>query len=91
MATVCASRRVAVGVVIETFVSAPRPPGSHLVVDETGRFIGSVSAGCVENDVIVAAVVDVTANGASRVLEFGVADETAWRAGLSCGDESLCW
>jgi xanthine dehydrogenase accessory factor len=54
------------------------------VVDETGAFIGSVSAGCVENDVIVAAL-DVIADGVAQRLEFGVADETAWRVGLSCG------
>jgi xanthine dehydrogenase accessory factor len=77
-------RGVAIATVIETFGSAPRPVGSHLIVDETGRFLGSVSAGCVENEVIVAAL-DVIASGAPRVLEFGVADEVAWRAGLSCG------
>ncbi|ATQ70663.1 MULTISPECIES: XdhC family protein [Methylosinus] len=77
-------RRVAIATVIETFGSAPRPVGAHLVVDETGAFVGSVSAGCVENDVIVAAL-DVIADGVAQRLEFGVADETAWRVGLSCG------
>jgi xanthine dehydrogenase accessory factor len=75
---------VAIATVVETFGSAPRPPGAHLVVDETGRFVGSVSAGCVEGDVIAAAL-DIIADGAPRLLEFGVADEVAWRAGLSCG------
>ncbi len=75
---------VAVATVVETFGSAPRPVGSHLVVAETGLFCGSVSAGCVEGDVIAAAL-DGIADGAPRFLEFGVADETAWRAGLSCG------
>ncbi|MBY6243018.1 XdhC family protein [Methylosinus sp. Sm6] len=79
-----ARRKVAIATVIETFGSVPRPVGAHLVVDETGAFVGSVSAGCVENDVIVAAL-DVIADGVARPLEFGVADETAWRVGLSCG------
>jgi xanthine dehydrogenase accessory factor len=79
-----AGREVAIATVIETFGSAPRPVGAHLVVDETGAFAGSVSAGCVENDVIVAAL-GVIADGVARRLEFGVADETAWRVGLSCG------
>jgi xanthine dehydrogenase accessory factor len=79
-----AGREVVIATVIETFGSAPRPIGAHLVVDETGAFGGSVSAGCVENDVIVAAL-DVIADGVARRLEFGVADETAWRVGLSCG------
>ncbi|MEK8091871.1 XdhC/CoxI family protein [Methylocystis sp. IM3] len=75
---------VAVATVVETFGSAPRPAGSLLVVEEGGLFCGSVSAGCVEGDVIAAAL-DCIADGAPRFLEFGVADETAWRAGLSCG------
>ena len=69
---------------IETFGSAPRPVGSHLVVEETGRFMGSVSAGCVEGEVITAAR-DVIDEGASRIISFGVGDDIAWRAGLSCG------
>jgi xanthine dehydrogenase accessory factor len=75
---------VAIATVVETFGSAPRPLGAHLVVDDSGRFVGSVSAGCVEGDVIATAL-DVISDGAPRLLEFGVADEAAWRAGLSCG------
>lgn len=74
----------AIATVVETFGSAPRPVGSHLVVDALGRFTGSVSAGCVEADVIETAL-DTISEDLPRVLEFGVADETAWRAGLSCG------
>ncbi len=77
-------RGVAIATVVETFGSAPRPPGSLLAVEEAGLFCGSVSAGCVEGDVIAAAL-DCICDGAPRFLEFGVADETAWRAGLSCG------
>jgi xanthine dehydrogenase accessory factor len=79
-----AGRGVAIATVVETFGSAPRPVGSHLVVDENGFFCGSVSAGCVEGEVITAAL-DAIEDGAPRFLEFGVADETAWRVGLSCG------
>lgn len=79
-----AGRRVAIATVVETWGSAPRPLGSHLVIDDAGLFFGSVSGGCVEGDVVTAAL-DVIADGAPRLLEFGVADETAWRAGLSCG------
>jgi xanthine/CO dehydrogenase XdhC/CoxF family maturation factor len=77
-------RGVALATVIETWGSAPRPVGSHLVIDEAGSFLGSVSGGCVEGAVIADAL-DVIAEGRPRVLEFGVADETAWRVGLSCG------
>ena len=63
---------VALATVIETWGSAPRPTGSHLAIDADGHFLGSVSGGCVEGDVVTEAL-DV------------IADETAWRAGLSCG------
>lgn len=77
-------RQVAVATVVETWGSAPRPVGSHLVIDEDGNFEGSVSGGCVEGAVITEAL-EVLQSGNAKMLEFGVADETAWRVGLSCG------
>jgi xanthine/CO dehydrogenase XdhC/CoxF family maturation factor len=77
-------RGVALATVVETWGSAPRPVGSHLVIDEHDNFLGSVSGGCVEGDVIAEAAA-VIADGKPKLLEFGVADETAWKAGLSCG------
>ncbi|OYW68151.1 MAG: XdhC/CoxI family protein [Bosea sp. 12-68-7] len=77
-------RSVALATVIETWGSAPRPVGSHLVIDADGHFQGSVSGGCVEGAVVEEAV-EVIAQGQPRTLEFGVADETAWKVGLSCG------
>src|ERR1700743_474635 len=77
-------RAVAIATVGETWGSAPRPIGSHLVIDAEGNFLGSVSGGCVEGAVVEEAA-DVIANGAPRVPEFCGADETAWRGGLSCG------
>jgi xanthine/CO dehydrogenase XdhC/CoxF family maturation factor len=77
-------RVVAIATVLETWGSAPRPVGSHLVIDGDGNFEGSVSGGCVEGAVITEAL-EVISTGADRMLEFGVADETAWRVGLSCG------
>ncbi|HEY8383041.1 MAG TPA: XdhC family protein [Microvirga sp.] len=77
-------RGVALATVVETWGSAPRPVGSHLVIDDEGNFLGSVSGGCVEGAVITEAL-DVIEDGKPRLLEFGVADETAWRVGLSCG------
>lgn len=77
-------RKVAVATVVETWGSAPRPVGSHLVIDADGNFHGSVSGGCVEGAVVEEAG-DVITSGSAKMLEFGVADETAWRVGLSCG------
>ncbi|MEM5581531.1 XdhC family protein [Roseibium sp. AS2] len=77
-------RQVALATVIETWGSAPRPVGAHLVIDADGNFEGSVSGGCVEGTVVSEAI-DVIDTGKPVTLEFGVADETAWRVGLSCG------
>ena len=77
-------RQVALATVVQTWGSAPRPVGSHLAIDEEGNFAGSVSGGCVEG-AVVAEAMDVIQDGKPRTLEFGVADETAWRGGLSCG------
>jgi xanthine/CO dehydrogenase XdhC/CoxF family maturation factor len=79
-----AGRGVAIASVIETWGSAPRRVGSHLADDDAGNFEGSVSGGCVEGAVVTEAM-EVIADGEPRMLEFGVADETAWRVGLSCG------
>jgi xanthine/CO dehydrogenase XdhC/CoxF family maturation factor len=79
-----AGREVAIATVVETWGSAPRPVGSHLVIDGDGHFLGSVSGGCVEGAVVTEAL-DVIGAGAPKLLQFGVADETAWRVGLSCG------
>jgi xanthine/CO dehydrogenase XdhC/CoxF family maturation factor len=77
-------RQVALATVIETWGSAPQPVGSQLVIDGDGNFMGSVSGGCVEGAVITDAL-DVMKTGEPRILDFGVADETAWKVGLACG------
>jgi len=76
--------KVALATVVATWGSAPVPVGGQLVVGPDERFQGSISGGCVEADVIAEAA-DVMAGGRPKLLEFGVAEETAWRAGLPCG------
>ena len=76
----------AIATVVRTWGSAPRRAGSHLLVRDDGLFEGSVSGGCVEGEVIIEAL-DVIADGRARLLDYGVADETAWRVGLGCGGE----
>ena len=77
-------RRVALATVIQTWGSAPRPVGSQLVIDGSGNFLGSVSGGCVEGEVI-AEVPEVLASAKSKTLEFGVENDAAWKVGLTCG------
>ena len=72
--------------VVRTYRSAPRDPGAALAVAAASdhEVVGSVSGGCVEADVIAAGL-DVIETGKPETLSFGIADETAWRAGLACG------
>ncbi|WP_164158222.1 XdhC family protein [Sandarakinorhabdus rubra] len=80
-----AGHDVAIATVISTWGSAPRRVGSHLAVRGDGVFAGSVSGGCVEADVILSAQELMAAGTGHALLEFGVADDVAWRAGLACG------
>ncbi len=77
-------RRVAIATVVSTWGSSPRPAGSHLIVDERGNMLGSVSGGCIEGAVVREAL-EVMKSGEPRLLEFGVSDERAWEVGLACG------
>ena len=75
---------LAIATVVETWGSAPRPVGSKMVITRSGSIAGSVSAGCVEGAVIEESAA-VIYSGTPRLVEFGVADETAWEVGLACG------
>jgi len=75
---------VALATVVKTSRSAPRPIGAKMVVNSRGEFVGSVSGGCVEGAVIEEAQ-RVIKTGKPKLLKYGIADETAWDVGLSCG------
>jgi len=79
-----AGKDVALATVVTTWGSAPRPVGSQLAVDGDGKFIGSVSGGCIEGAVVTEAL-DAIADGKPRLLDFGVSDAQAWEVGLACG------
>lgn len=84
LAWLAEGRRAALATVIETWGSAPRAVGAHMVVRDDGRFEGSVSGGCVEGDVIVNAQAALEQARAVR-LDYGVSNSEAWAVGLACG------
>jgi len=71
--------------VVRTWGSAPRPPGSLLAVNQEGEWSGSVSGGCLEENLIREVCRDTEGGGTPRVIDYGVteADQEAW--GLPCG------
>ncbi|HMK67019.1 MAG TPA: XdhC family protein [Stellaceae bacterium] len=75
---------VALATVVTTWGSSPRPVGARLAVEDGGKFVGSVSGGCVEGAVIEEALAAIK-DGKPRLLDFGVTNEQAWEVGLACG------
>jgi xanthine dehydrogenase accessory factor len=75
---------VAVGTVVATFESAPRPPGAVMLVGPAGEAVGSVSGGCVEGAVYQLGE-EVLQTGVPVLQRYGVSDESAFAAGLTCG------
>lgn len=89
-----AGHAVSLVTVVETWGSAPRPPGALLAVRDDGVVSGSVSGGCVEDDLIArtkAAMHESRTTQANageakpRMLAYGVSKEEAARFGLPCG------
>ena len=70
--------------VVESWGSAPRRAGAQLVVDAQGAMMGSVSGGCVEGDVVLAAQAALS-TGQPELRSYGVSDDMAFAAGLACG------
>jgi xanthine dehydrogenase accessory factor len=79
-----AGTTMALATVIETWRSAPCPVGTHMLVHADGAFVGSVSGGCVEGDVLYVAA-EIIAGAPATVRRYGVADGAAWEVGLPCG------
>jgi xanthine dehydrogenase accessory factor len=82
--------QAAVATVVSTYGSAPRQPGAKYVVTSDGKYVGSVSGGCVESDVAERAQ-QIFAGGAANLIHYGVSDDDAFQVGLSCGGKIDVW
>ncbi|MGA7594111.1 MAG: XdhC family protein [Gallionella sp.] len=71
--------------VVETFGSSPRAPGAMLALRGDGQAVGSVSGGCIEDDLVLRAKRGELPSDRCEVLTFGVTKEEARRFRLPCG------
>jgi len=78
-------RRATLGTVTRTWGSAPRPVGAMLVIRDDGHVLGSVSGGCVEDDLIDKVRARTLAADKPEVTTYGISQEEAMRWGLPCG------
>ncbi len=76
--------RVALATVTKVKGSAPRPPGAKMAISDDGRWMGSVSGGCVEAAVLEEAKA-VLEGETPKLVTFGITDEMVWDVGLACG------
>jgi len=78
-------RKVALGTIVKTWGSAPRPVGAMVAIRDDGQVVGSVSGGCVEDDLIEKTKTRMVDAKAPALVTYGVTNEEATRWGLPCG------
>ena len=85
-----AGQHALLATVVRTWGSSPRPVGSMMALREDGRAIGSVSGGCIEDDLIARHTKALNQNlgipdGPPQLVRYGVSADEAHRFGLPCG------
>ena len=78
-------RKVALGTIVKTWGSAPRPIGAMVAVRDDGQVVGSVSGGCVEDDLVDKVKAKLVSWTRPEIFTYGVTNEEATRWGLPCG------
>ncbi len=78
-------RRVALGTIVKTWGSAPRPVGAMVAIRDDGQVQGSVSGGCVEDDLIDKVKAKLPQWTKPELFTYGITNEEATRWGLPCG------
>ena len=79
------NKKVVLATVISTWGSSPFRVGTKMIINEEGDFLGSVSGGCIEANVIEESVELLKNKYSFKKLEFNISDENAWNLGLTCG------
>lgn len=78
-------RRCELVTVLQTWGASPRPSGAMLAICEDGRVVGSVSGGCIEDDLIERVRRDGMHRSRPEIVTYGVTADEAHRFGLPCG------
>lgn len=78
-------RRVVLGTIVRTWGSAPRPVGSLVAIRDDGLVVGSVSGGCIEDDLVDRVRARALAADKPQRVKYGVTAEDAFKFGLPCG------
>ena len=81
------NQRVVLVTVVQTWGSSPFQIGTKMIVNENGNFLGSVSGGCVEANVINECLELLKNKNIFKKIKFTVSNDSAWSVGLACGGE----
>ena len=81
------NQKVVLATVVETWGSSPCQIGSKMIINEKGEFLGSVSGGCVEANVINECLELMKNKNSFKKIHFTVKNDSAWSVGLACGGE----
>ena len=81
------NQKVVLATVIQTWGSSPFQIGSKMIVNDKGNFLGSVSGGCIEANVISECMELIKNKILFKKLEFKITNENAWDVGLACGGQ----